>query len=397
MNKKYLKYVIKKNIVLFAVVTLLALIIFGSTILRMDIIHPTAESAGYYVKENANFTGSGLPYIFLPYTLVVLYMSFKSISFRYKKRAADCFYHLPFGRKSLRRFNNIFNICFILASFTLSFWLVIAAFGIKYATITLPVKDGMVYIKYYYDFTYYLVAYLLISISLVLMYLYNSFFIQMGNSFLSSLIFLIFGNLLVSGLPYAIFSIASKYSEPVYSPYTAYIFELVNGFYLPFYMYSVIDATLGGLIVGCDPVPFVSNNQLFPTILNSIVLFVVFALAIYYCFFVDDPSGEYNGIPGARNKYLSILISTPLLLAGLEQISYLYQNEFQIISLVVSLILETIVVYICYVALNKTFKIKKFEWICIGSGIAFLLIGFCLSYIPGYVPEEIRQYISIIF
>lgn len=395
MNKKYLKYVCKKNIILFIVLIAVGLLSFGTSLLNVDLLYVIRTPEGQYISTMYSRASSGLNYIFVVYAIATMFMSFKSVSYRYNKKAADCFYHLPLNRKELRRFNNLFNIGFILAAFTISYWIIIAAFGIKYA-ITQPMEqDGYLYAKYTYDFVYYLVAYLLIALIITFMYIYNSLFVQLGNSSLSSFIFLIFGNILVSTLPYAIFNVASKFSPYDYLPYTKSVFLHVDCFYLPFYLFSLLDATIGNLIVTAKPASFDMDANLFPTIVNCLFLLITIGIAIYYCFFVDDPSGEYNGMPGGRNKYVSILIAMPLLVTAIEQASYNQHLVYGIIFLSVTLPANVIGIYVSYAALNKSFKIRKIEWLYIAAGIVLLLIGYGLSYLEGYTAP--RQYLNILF
>ena len=139
-----------------------------------------------------------------------------------------------------------------------------------------------------------------------------------------------------------------------------------------------------------------------PTILESIMVVIMLGLSIFYNFFVDDPSGEYSGTPGARNKYYSLIIASSFLINAISNASTRLEEPasyYSLIGIILNLILTPIVIYLIYVILNKTFKIKKYELFYIIGGFIILLIGVGLAFIPGYQRsiEGTSVYLNMIY
>lgn len=401
MNKKYLKYLTKKNLVLFLVLTILFTIIFAYELLTCHLYHPE-NNGTWYRSEDVNTLGSGLLYIYYPMMAFVIFISFKANLYKYKKNSSDCFYHLPLNRKSIRRHHHLFYMVLILAIFTLSYWISIGLFGIRYVTETAPIyTSGENAVKYVYRFGYYAAAYLPLCVIFIFAYLFNSTFIQMGNSFVTSAVFLILGTYVVSIFPTVITSLVNKYSSVEFSLYPNAFISLLTQGYLPHFPFTLVDATLGNYIVGCDHIDFKDFN-LMPTILESIMVVIMLGLSIIYNFFVDDPSGEYSGTPGARNKYYSLIIASSFLINAISNASTRLEEPasyYSLIGIILNLILTPIVIYLIYVILNKTFKIKKYELFYIIGGFIILLIGVGFAFIPGYKRsiEGTSVYLNMIY
>lgn len=312
-------------------------------------------------------------------------LPFFAEKYRYSKVSCDCFYHLPFKEKELKRIHHIFYLSYLAICFTLVYWIGILFFAIKYNS-SFPNENQ---IKVYVSFIYYLPIYFIVLFVALDTYVIAASFIQLGNRPLQSILFLIIGFYLLSNIGINIFNLVNKFLPPS-NEYIYYQTNLFSGGLglssSPLLLINLLFGTFYKGLIGEEMVQFKFESA-FPFSFCLTILVLISVFSIYYIFFVKDPSGEYCATSGARNKYVPLLLIGPAFLSSLGCMAINYSTNIdKSLALVKSfstLIIVSIITYILYVILEKNFKIKKREFLYIGIAAFLILIGICFSFIPG--------------
>ena len=328
----FIKYELKKRAPLFIVISIYCFV-FG-------------------ILTNSKIFGYGREFIFssviFPTLLIPAYViPFFNYKDQFNKNMADTINAFPANKYQINRIKILIGLVFIGA---LSLFLHLCCI------IDAPSA---------YKVSYF-VAFLFMVLSLAVLYLFNCTLVSLGNSLVTSLLYVGSGALLSFGVVPTIFLIFGWATD------ITNILSMFGGAVSTEYILVQIEAGYKLL----DNAGFV---------VLYIFMYLVIAAVGALAFFIKQPSGEYYGMPGERNKHHKIIIYSAIGLAhvfigailGRLNISFL-GPELNIAIYVSSFIWS----YIVLVIFNKKFKIGKIDWIVLASvELAGILIRIILTLI----------------
>lgn len=349
MNKKYVWYLFKQWIPVFAVTFAILASIFWMTVTTMSIeitVYEGEEGLLYY-----NTVESGLLGISIPALLVASFYPVFVYSYRYSKTQADIYSQAPFKERELKAIRLTLGIILLLVAFTVVYWLGIMIVAIRQAT-EVPWGNNIIAD---YNYLGYFMAYWILLVFIILQYFICSFLAQLGNRPLDSIIYIILGQLI---LAFAVLGIYLYLETMVsYRDIKYYAFSWANySIYTPIYAHYEL---CNSIIVGIGTVSMNVSDWL------SMSGFIVLGLgAGFLSYFLKDPSGEHYGKPGARNIYISILPHIAMFIVAL---AITQSVVYHIVYMLLFFVLWSVGYMMILVYLNRGFRLKKRDWIIFGS------------------------------
>ena len=380
MLKRHVLYQIRKWLPLLLVCTLystFSTLIFG---LVAGVANYTSDPSAPF----ANYQNNPIVLCLLaPSFFSVFILPFFVYSYRTSKKAADTFYQASYSDKTIKRARVLIGLGIVLVAVTVSFWIGALLYGVRYAVtpeqtaITYRLYSGEEATRYvvrsYVNLAYLPVVYLIGIVLYSAQYFINCFLVSLGNHLIDQICTLVFGNFILMGIVvipnlYAL-SLAGMSGSAV-SPILYRIFYYGLGPATPMVFLQVL---VNPLLVG------EGRNGLLegaiPNLLIAISMYVVFAASLgVLTMTMKDPSGEYAGKAGARNKPIALVPHGAGLLAG---IGFACSGLLGITGLAILPIflfaLFAVFYYIFLSLWRRNFKLNIFDWICFGS-----VSGFCL-------------------
>ncbi len=324
----FIKFQLKKWAPLFIV---LAIYCFVFGVIFNSLLFVRGRS---FIPSSALF-----PTMIIP-SFVIPFFVFKE---QFNKNMADTVNAFPANKYQLNRIKILIGLIFIAS---LSFFLHICC-------ILNSPSD--------YSLNYFL-GFLFSTLSLCVLYLLNCTLVSLGNTFVISCLYVSSGCVLLFGLIPTLFVIFN--------------WEVDLG----------LISTFGGVVGTYFILVQVEAGSLMMATGYLVLFIFVYLIQIgvgALAFFAKQPSGEYYGVPGARNKYHKAIIYSAIGLSHIFIGAFLGRLSLSFSSLASQLNLTIYIVafiysYILIVIFDKKFKISKKDWIILGSielgGLLFRII-----------------------
>lgn len=221
VNKKYFLLSLKREI---------PFVIFNLVVFSLSYLLPLGFNGGFKFDETSNLyyqQNLSTNYGFLVFMLAIyaVIIPVKTFNFLTKKKYIDSFYSLPIERKAISIINILVNIICILVPFTLVFF--------TGSIITLIFHPKVIYI-------YYVIVYLILIVSFILYFMFNSFFFTRANKIIDGAVTMIFANfvfLLVVAVLLLIFD-EYRYETIKFLNIDGYELQSVSLPFMPFIKYG---------------------------------------------------------------------------------------------------------------------------------------------------------------
>ncbi len=374
MLKQYIRYQIRKWLPLLLVFVLYAT--FSTLISGLSL-----GVARYYGTPNAStYTGEQIVIaMLLPSFSSLFILPFFVYSYRTSKKAVDTFYQAAYADKTIRRTRILIGLGIVLATITVSFWLGTALYGLRYAatpaeqaiTSTGSSASTTYILRNYVNFAYMPLAYLVGVLLFSGQYFINCYLVSLGNHLIDQICTVLFGNFILAGIVVmpTLYALSLTWTQ------------LNSDFFRPFFYYGLGPVTpilflailVNPLVVGEGPNGLLDGSV--PHLAIAISLYVVFAAVLGVLVMKEkDPSGEYAGKAGPRNKAIAFIPHVAGLLTGIAFSCTGLLGIGRV--LVIPIFLFAIFGVFYYIALSlwrRNFKLNKLDWICFAS-----VVGFCL-------------------
>ena len=374
MLKQYIRYQIRKWLPLLLVFVLYAT--FSTLISGLSL-----GVARYCGTPNAStYTGEQIVIaMLLPSFSSLFILPFFVYSYRTSKKAVDTFYQAAYADKTIRRTRILIGLGIVLATITVSFWLGTALYGLRYAatpaerviTSTGSSASTTYILRNYVNFAYMPLAYLVGVLLFSGQYFINCYLVSLGNHLIDQICTVLFGNFILAGIVVmpTLYALSLTWTQ------------LNSDFFRPFFYYGLGPVTpilflailVNPLVVGEGPSGLLDDSV--PHLAIAISLYVVFAAVIGVLVMKEkDPSGEYAGKAGPRNKAIAFIPHVAGLLAGIAFSCTGLLGIGRV--LVIPIFLFAIFGVFYYITLSlwrRNFKLNKLDWICFAS-----VVGFCL-------------------
>ena len=283
-----------------------------------------------FFSHSGNFilTSTVFPTLLIP-AYVIPFFVFKE---QFNKNMADTVNAFPANKYQINRIKILIGVVFIAA---LSTFLHLCCILIN------PSE---------YRISYFL-AFLFSVLSLCVLYLLNCTLVSLGNTFVSSFLYVLSGCIILFGFIPTLFLIFGWETD-------------ITG----------IISTFGGVISAEYVLIQIEIGQRIISNTGYIVLFIFIYLVQIgigaLSFFIKQPSGEYYAVPGARNKYHKSIIYAAIGLVHVLVGSFLGRFHISYISADITITIYIVLFiwsYIVIVIFDKKFKITKYDWIILGS------------------------------
>lgn len=379
MNRKYVKYVAKKwlpffFILLFAIGSIPLL----SSLLSTPYAYADISSSGetYYT----NYPTTLILHTLVPGLIATFILPFAVYSFRYGRRSADCYLSFPAKPNSIRNTRLLVGLVYLEIAVFCAYWLSNGIFAFRQAVTNIPAATNHTYFfRYMLAYQWSPLVYLCIALAVAAQYFANCFFVSLGNNVLGSIIMLIAGDIIMLSIvftPVSFIYVWLAKAGVSSSTFTASFFFGAGWLFSGTMIYTVFNP----LMLGNNPyLHYLTQSWDFWLCLILYVGFAVFAAV--YVFKRKDPSGEYFGAWGPRNKATTSVIH----LAG-ALLLFMSFGEFTVLSWFFYLptLMITMVwsagLYIGSIALyRRSFRLPKYDWITAASVIGVFLLS-CILY-----------------
>ena len=361
MNKKYIRWQIKNWLPMFFIILFFLGIIFILTMMNI----PFGRGA-----NNKEDLSAGLLSFSIPLFIVSLILPLAVYSDQVRENQADAFNQTPFKGNGLRKIRIFLALIIFLIAATLVFWFAILVFSIR--QMTAVSSETVTYVRYNYQ--YYLCAYLFLIVEAALSYFTSCFFVSLGNTVINQVILLIGGEVILGFfLQFIIMYIGSFAKLPAdFKDMSYYSFYLDCNFLSPLLLaQSYFDSLITTGAVS------VLESTKFTYLITSMVIFNVAGIAsLVYLLLVRDPSGEYSGKAGPRNKFIPYIIHLSFFFGinlFVSQLLFFITSVFGFTQFLVSFLMSGLGYYLVLALFYKTFRISKKEWTTM-----LVVLGLCL-------------------
>jgi hypothetical protein len=344
-------------------------------------------SYGSSATEITRYADPSLLTHFILSLIVAIILPLYVFSYRYGKKQADFYSQLPLGNRTYRRFRLLTTLSYYLIAEFLSFLLAIAVLSIRQASAPAPVHENVYMVFFPYGR---LVLFELLMLAFTaLTYFISAFFCSLGNNLVTSAISLGVGFLalyvLIPGVALWIqafhgdMGFLDKYPIETLAGFSPIFFMILIGSHYKAAVgrmqYSSIDE---GLRI-TDPFCYIL----------CIAYFLLAVGAVVYLMLRKEPSGEYSGSFGPRNRIIlhffygsAFLIFLPnYTMGGTGALIYSvrFLNSAYLLTLAFSLLIPF---YLLQCAYYRTFRLSRTNWILFAIyGGADILVTVVLSFI----------------
>lgn len=192
--KSYWKWQFKNAIPFMIVVFSLMTIIPLISVLSLSPYETFYATESGYIGYSAISPSVLLLENLIPALIAISIAPFVVYSYRYSLRSVDTFYQASRKEGYAKRTRSFIYAGIVLASFTIIFWLSVLGVFLKIKYGRIPENNEYaIYARVQYDFIWYLPAYFMSLVALILQFGIASFFISKGNSLLRSIFNLVLG------------------------------------------------------------------------------------------------------------------------------------------------------------------------------------------------------------
>lgn len=390
MTKKYLPTLLKEWIPLIAIAFFLI------------ITPPFIESAThnfYEILRYKNYRSVGWEMGFSVLSVVITSTILAALlalfveSYRFKKIKTDFYYSLPFKPRELRRIRTITALVILLTIFTLSYWLPLAIYYLRYGLAKAPTvnasSDMYVIKERMLDPLWLFLGYLSSLVLLSSSFFFASFFVRLGNSLTSSILLLL-GSAIAFG---AFFPALTLWiSLPIDARLGSAQVDLVPlafqtyGLSAPGFTFAsfFLEPTIYGNSMSSGAIHVEITEK--PAYLTSFIISLLITLGLsassaYVIFGKEDPSGEWSGQAGSHKKWSKVLLFIALTVFGIiasllggassGSVSALTFGVYFVLA-----IFFAAIQYVVYLLYEKKAALSKTSWIYFGIAQGFSLLLF---------------------
>ena len=389
--KKLIIYNIRRLLPYSLAATLISMTIGLMNVLLCDISY--FDDPGYNMYYRAQFN-SQLLVLIIPMTIFAVAMPLLLYGYRFNRRKSDLFLSAPFSESVYRRTVLTIGCLLMITGFTLSYWLCVGVYFIRFATYVPYTFHGMTTILYDADFTWYLPVFFLALLGIAADFFISSFLMGLGQDAVTAILTYtasIFAILLfhesLSSFVYFSFDPESKITFFNTLDASSRVDPISWTLYLSAWFDSLFKRT------GFTEMAEVSSNGE-----NAISFFLhygVGAVCGFLCYFIKERSGEWAGATPMRNYYVRIPFYG-LAVAGGLSLSTLFLTNY---TLYLYLVLAVSLAYLTIALYARSFKLKKPDILAFiifgGTFLTFFIvhkIGVSFQPEPTYpeILEEIR-------
>ena len=416
--KRYLLYSLKRYVPLYIVTFVVCISCFlatyGGTIPVQNVQYQYAGGEAYGFVDILGLD-SGLIVLMIPVFVFSIILPFFANSYRYSLKAADTFYQIGKGKKSIRFVNNLLLLGAFIASFTAAFIFAVLILFARQAPnigkeplVEIANEDTVIITNYlFYNFAYYIPAYLLLVVIAILNYFISYFFVTRANNLINSMITLALGEIILAvGImtPFFFLMIVSSRLgvEGGLANLVDMSFLTVSRTSVIIGPFALIYLLFDGLINGTGSALIASFNNfdgaksgfaLALTIVCLLAFIAMGVLGVLYFLKEKESSGELAGRPVPRDKFLFTVfhigfgfigfwIATLQSLLGTSFVSYSL-GITSIVFFLSEMGFYGAAYYVLFGLLRRNFKLNKKELltILINVGINLILgLTFCIIY-----------------
>lgn len=387
--KKYVIYLLKKNIPFFAVMFAILLSSFLINASNIRNYHAYYIDGGQYrFMAGPN---SGLATFVIPLVIVLIVAAFLANRYRYSIKSVDLFYQTGKGERAVRYANNLTLLTGTLVTYTVAFLLAIVFMIIKQAIMNGQESeiDNVKYIYMMFNFGYYFSAYFLALIVGTVNYFITYFLVTRSNTMKNSVITFVFGQTLLS----VIFMTPIWYYDTVCLLTGNQIDFYTTGLYgtrcLSFigpisyiigrFEEPIVFGTFTDLKVFTPASTFNNDASYVLTIVCLSLYFVIGGLCIYRFVKEKESSGEIAGKPVGRDKLQMIIFHSVFglgaLWGGAVGGSLSSIGLLTIFSSITSVIMFAAFYYLMLGIVKKSFKLTKKDLVVYIPIVSFQLIS----------------------
>ena len=409
--KKYVIFTMKRFIPLFAVTFAVCFSIFMMYFSSMTITYTTYSGGGYYLET----LDSGIIVVSIPLAILTSILPIFANSYRYRLRAADVFYQIGKGKKSIRFVNNLSLLSAALISFTVAF--IFGLFILAARQIPFIGKESVVstytYINEYgdtavgyttqtyvlFNFVYYLPVYLILIVAGLINYFISYFLVTRSNNLVNSIITLLLGQLVLGiGImsPFWYVNIYTQIISAINGDYYSILTEVFVGTHTStivspiawtHLIFNGLITTNGSAIANID-LSNLDSSQILSIVLSSIcTLGYIVAGIVGLLYFLKEPesSGEYSGKPVGRDKYQIIIFHIGFGIIGLwvgaaNSVGGVLLTFVGIVSLISQFIFFGAMYFVFMGLLRRNFRLNLKELlIMLGSLTINLILGLVMT------------------
>lgn len=315
-------------------------------------------------------------------------------SYRFQKIKTDFYYSLPFKEKELRRIRTLTALIILLLVFSLSYWMPLAIYYVRYGLASAPVVNTSTNTTMYaikermVDPSWLFLGYLSSLLFLSSSFFLSSFFVRLGNSLTSSVLILLGGSVAFAALFPAL---ALWLSIPINSKVGG---EQIDFVPMAFQTYGVSAPGFSFAAFFLEPILYGTNLKAStmhaqiiknPAYLTSFIISLLISLSLgglsaYILFSKEDPSGEWSGQPGSYREWSRSLIFAALSVFALLSSLLGFASgggldAFAFASYFVLAIFFASIQYVVYLLYEKKAALSKRSWIFFGiaQGLSLML------------------------
>ncbi|MFA6755569.1 MAG: hypothetical protein WCR97_03550 [Bacilli bacterium] len=364
MNKKYVIFQIKKWLPLFGILFIFLALVYWMSFSSMSIYQYFSyddEGALIYFDSSS----SGISNLSFPILICAIVVPFFVLEYKSSSNKCDTYFQLPFKKNELKITRGIVSLLGLLICFTVAYWIAILILYLRVINAK-PLENANVQS---YRFIGYLFLYFILLVETICTFGIVSFFVSLGNSIFSSILLVLFGELLLSFVfngSNAFYCLITNNLNNVYGSYSLNSIVLCPNFnsnLLNEYIKSISE--------------FEIKNNFY---IYGISIYTVLGICSYiYLCLVNDPSGEFASKSGGRNKFISLIIHTGIIFFTTYLLVTSY--SYSILTIIYLLMFEFFY-YLALLIFNKTPKLNKYDWIYFGCGSGInLIITFLVIFI----------------
>ncbi len=382
MNKKqYIKWQIKEMLPMYIISFIILGAIFWLTISTSELM-PTKfknyETGDYYISLSV-LSWPPLFAILIPALLLSFFLPYSSFIYQRKRIYSDFYYQLPFKKNELRRTNLLISYTILTIAITIIYWIGILYIFIRQIQLN-ATDEYFVANNFYYNYVYFIPYYFVLLLGTSLNYFISSFFISLGTKSLDSLLYLIFGQLILAFMVETfliLILVGAKNSDS-----TEALLNAVSYTPSPSWLENVRSTMIFCDLAMRGSVSLEKGDIITRIVSSSAYLLLGGFLTWYMLFKKKDPSGEDAGkgvpttpiskaIPHAFALMSGLYISCSFGLYGSSGIGNFW---LYLPMMLMEMIMWGVAYYFYMVMANGGFHFKKKNWIAFASVTSIVVI-----------------------
>lgn len=388
MTKKYLPTLLKEWVPLITI----AFFLIITPLFISSTTHNFYRVLPYENYRSVGFdVGLSVLSVVITSTILAALLALFVESYRFKKIQTDFYYSLPFKPRELRRIRTITALVILLTIFTLSYWLPLAIYYLRYGLAEAPTNtsaDMYVIKERMLDPLWLFLGYLSSLIFLSSSFFFSSFFVRLGNSLTSSILLLL-GATIAFGAFFPALTlwislpinakVGSSQVDLVPLSFQTYGLSSPGFIFAAFFLEPILYGN--SMPSGSIHVEIIEKTAYLTSFI--IVLLITLglgALSAYVLFGKEDPSGEWSGQSGSHKKWSNVFLFIALAILGILASLLGGASSGSVNALTFGIyfalaIFLAAIQYVVYLLYEKKAALSKTSWIYFGiaQGLSLLL------------------------